>query len=103
LEISAIAGTLLINAAGTLERSSVERLRDHIRASDRPVVLDLSGVETVEPEALDMLRNQWRALGDRLRVVAPHSSAAADALKRAGLRRFAVHASLSGALAQAAE
>jgi hypothetical protein len=36
-----------------------------------------------------------------LRVVAPPASEPAEAIKREGLRRFAVHASLSGALMDA--
>ena len=103
MEISAIGGTLLINAAGTLEAGAVARLREHIEAGDRPVVLDLTDIETVEPEAIDMLRDQWRALGDHLRVVAPAAGAAAAAIKGGGLRRFAIHGSLSGALTRAAE
>ena len=42
-----------------------------------------------------MLRGEWRALGDRLRVVAPAESGAAAAMRRGGLRRFAIHGSLS--------
>jgi hypothetical protein len=101
-----IAGTLLLEAAGTLGKGESERLREHIdsaRPGERPVVLDLTAVDRFEREAIEMLRDQWRALGDRLRGVAPAESAAAAAMKRGGLRRFAVHGTLSGALAQAAE
>jgi anti-anti-sigma regulatory factor len=106
VQVSAIGGTLLLAASGVLDAPAAERLREHIdraRSSDRSVVLDLSGVETVAREAIDMLRAEWRAIGDRLRVVAPAESEAAAAMKRGGLRRFAIHGSLSGALAQAAE
>jgi anti-anti-sigma regulatory factor len=106
VQVSAIGGTLLLAASGALDAPAAERLREHIdraRPGDRAVVLDLSAVETVAREAIDMLRGEWRALGDRLRVVAPTDSAAAAAMKRGGLRRFAIHASLSGALTQAAE
>ena len=106
VQVSAIGGTLLLEAAGTLGASETERLRKHLeraRPGDRRVVLDLTAVERLEREALEMLRDQWRAVGDRLRVVAPADSPAAAAMKRGGLRRFAIHGTLSGALAQAAE
>jgi anti-anti-sigma regulatory factor len=106
VRVSAIGGTLLIAAAGLLDARAAARLREHIdsaRHGDRPVVLDLSAVDDVESEAIEMLREQWRELGDRLRVVAPADSVAAVAVKRGGLRRFAVHSSLSGALTRAAE
>jgi len=106
VQVSAIGGTLLLAASGALDASAAERVREHIdnaRPGDRPVVLDLTAVETVAREAIAMLRGEWRALGDRLRVVAPADSVAAAALKRGGLRRFAIHGSLSGALTQAAE
>jgi anti-anti-sigma regulatory factor len=106
VQVSAIGGTLLLAASGALDAGASERLRAHIdraRRGDRPVVLDLSAVEAVAREALDMLRGEWRALGDRLRVVAPAESVAAAAMKHGGLRRFAIHGSLSGALTRAAE
>ena len=106
VQVSAIGGTLLLAASGALDENAAERVREHIdraRAGDRPVVLDLSAVEAVAREAIDMLRGEWRALGDRLRVVAPADSVAAAAMKRGGLRRFAIHGSLSGALTRAAE
>jgi anti-anti-sigma regulatory factor len=106
VQVSAIGGTLLLAASGALDASAAARVREHIdraRSGERPVVLDLSAVEAVAREALDMLRGEWRALGDRLRVVAPAGSVAAASMKRAGLRRFAIHSSLSGALTQAAE
>ena len=106
MQVSAIGGTLLIAVAGLLGESAAERLNEHIdraRPGDRPVVVDLTGVAKIGREATDMLREQWRAIGDRLRVVAPAGSPAASALKRGGLRRFAVHGSLSGALTKAAE
>jgi len=105
VQVSAIGGTLLIAPTGDLDAGAASRVGEHIdraRAGSRPVVLDLSAVDRLEREALEMLRNHWRALGDRLRVVAPADSSAAAAMKRGGLRRFAVHATLSGALAQAA-
>jgi hypothetical protein len=55
----------------------------------------------VGDEAIAVLRRAWKDVGDHLRVVAGHGSAPARALKAAGLRRFAVHASLSGALTDA--
>ena len=106
MRASVIGGTLLLAASGRLDADASERLREHIgraRSGDRPVVLDLGATEQLGPEAIDMLRTEWRALGDRLRVVAPADSPAATALKNGGLRRFAVHGSLSGALTQAAE
>jgi hypothetical protein len=62
-------------------------------------VLDLSDLLAVDPEATAALRKAWRELGSRLRVVA-HGEVVLT-LKQAGLRRFAIHSSLSGALAQA--
>jgi anti-anti-sigma regulatory factor len=106
VQISAFGGTLLIAATGDLDADASRRVGEHIdraRPGSRSVVLDLSAVDRLEREALEMLRSHWRALGDRLRVVAPADSSAAAAMKRGGLRRFAVHASLSGALTQAAE
>jgi anti-anti-sigma regulatory factor len=106
VQVSAIGGTLLLAASGALDAGAADRLREHIdraRSGERPVVLDLSAVEAVAREALDMLRTEWRAVGDRLRVVAPAESVAAAAMKRGGLRRFAIHGSLSGALTRAAE
>jgi anti-anti-sigma regulatory factor len=106
VQVSAIGGTLLLAASGALDASAAERVREHIeraRSGGRPVVLDLSAVESVAREAIEMLRHEWRALGDRLRVVAPADGEAAAAIKRGGLRRFAIHSSLSGALTRAAE
>jgi anti-anti-sigma regulatory factor len=102
---SVIGGTLLLAASGRLDADASGRLYEHLeraRSGDRPLVLDLGATEQLGPEAVDMLRTAWRALGDRLRVVAPADSPAATALKNGGLRRFAVHGSLSGALTQAA-
>jgi anti-anti-sigma regulatory factor len=106
VQVSAIGGTLLLAASGRLDATAATRVREHIdraHSGGRPVVLDLSATEAVDREAIDMLRQEWRALGDRLRVVAPADSEAAAAIKRGGLRRFAIHGSLSGALTQAAE
>jgi anti-anti-sigma regulatory factor len=106
VQVSAIGGTLLLAASGALDASAADRVREHIdraRSGDRPVVLDLTGVEGFAREAIEMLRNEWRAVGDRLRVVAPADSVAAAAMKHGGLRRFAIHGTLSGALTRAAE
>jgi hypothetical protein len=64
-------------------------------------VLDLSHIEVVDDAAVAVLRESWKDLGDRLRVVATPGSPPARALKDARLRRFAIHGSLSGALSQA--
>jgi hypothetical protein len=104
VRVSAISGTLLIEVSGAaLGSAEVSRLREHIdRAGggERPIVVDLSRVGGIERDALEMLREAWRGLGDRLRVVAPPASQVLEALKHARLRRFAVHGTLSGALAQ---
>ena len=104
LRFDVIGGVVLIDASGELEGAMTERLSDHldqIRDSERPVVLDLTRVTTVGDDTLAVLRAAWRSAGDRLRVVASPGSAPARALKGARLRRFAVHATLSGALADA--
>ena len=104
LRFDVIGGVVLIDASGELEGAMAERLSDHleqIRGSDRPVVLDLTRVTTVGDDALAVLRAVWRSAGNRLRVVASPGSPPARALKAARLRRFAVHATLSGALAEA--
>ncbi len=104
LRFDVIGGVVLIDATGELEGAMAERLDEHleqIRGSDRPVVLDLTHVTSVGDDAVAILRAAWRAAGDRLRVVALPGSAAARALKAGRLRRFAVHATLSGALADA--
>ena len=104
LRFDVIGGVVLIDATGELEGATAERLDEHleqIRGSDRPVVLDLTRVTRVGDDAVSVLRAAWRAAGDRLRVVALPGSAAARALKAGRLRRFAVHATLSGALADA--
>lgn len=104
LRFDVIGGVVLIDASGELEGAMSERLSDHleqIRGSDRPVVLDLTRVTAVGDDAVAVLRAAWRSAGDRLRVVASPGSAPARALRAARLRRFAVHATLSGALADA--
>lgn len=104
LRFDVIGGVVLIDASGELKGGMTERLNDHleqIRGSERPVVLDLTRVTAVGDDALAVLRAAWRSAGDRLRVVASPGSAPARALKAARLRRFAVHATLSGALADA--
>jgi anti-anti-sigma regulatory factor len=104
LHLDVIGGVVLIDASGALEGPMVERLSDHleqIRDSHRPVVLDLSRVTTVSDEAIAMLRAAWRKAGDALRVVAAPGTAPARALRTGRLRRFAVHATLSGALTDA--
>ncbi len=105
LRLDVIGGTVLIDASGELDREMAARLGDHLerlRAGSRPVVLDLTRVSAMHGEAGAMLRAMWRAVGDGLRVVAAPGSAPARALKAGRLRRFAVHASLSGALTDAA-
>ena len=104
LRFDVIGGVVLIDATGELEGAMAERLDEHleqIRGSERPVVLDLTRVTAVGDDAVAVLRAAWRAAGDRLRVVALPGSDAARALKAGRLRRFAVHATLSGALADA--
>ena len=64
-------------------------------------MLDLTRVTEVGDDALLVLRAMWREVGDGPRVVATPGSAPARALKAARLRRFAVHATLIGALADA--
>ena len=104
LRFDVIGGVVLIDASGEMEGAMSERLSDHleqIRGSDRPVVLDLTRVTAVGDDAVAVLRAAWRSAGSRLRVVAAPGSAPARALKAARLRRFAVHATLSGALTDA--
>jgi anti-anti-sigma regulatory factor len=104
LRFDVIGGTVLIDASGALDGTVLERLRDHLdrlRGGSRPVVLDLTDVTELDDDALAVLRGVWREIGDRLRVVATPGSAPARALKAGRLRRFAVHATLSGALTDA--
>jgi hypothetical protein len=104
VRVDAIGGVLLISAQGPPQPEDARRIEDHLAqagAGGRPVVIDLTEAGEPDQRMLDVLRSAWRRLGDRLRVVAPPGSASAAALKREGLRRFAVHASLSGAMTQA--
>jgi len=104
LRVDVIGGVVLIDATGELDAAMAERLSDHldqIRDGRRPVVLDLTRVTEVGEETLRVLRAMWRQVGDGMRVVAVPGSAPARALKAARLRRFAVHATLSGALTDA--
>jgi anti-anti-sigma regulatory factor len=104
LRVDVIGGVVLIDATGELDGPMAERLSEHldqIRDGSRPVVLDLTRVTEVGEEALGVLRAMWRQVGDGMRVVAVPGSAPARALKAARLRRFAVHATLSGALTDA--
>jgi hypothetical protein len=104
LRIDAFGGVLLITAAGAT-CCDARRLESHIADAEkgpRTVVLDLSSVEQLDAGVVLVLRRSWRRLGERLRVVATPGGGAAEALKRAGLRRFAIHGTLSGALSQAA-
>ena len=104
LRFDVIGGVVLIDANGELDGEMAERLSDHleqIRGGSRPVVLDLTRVTKVGDDALRVLRAMWRQVGDGMRVVATPGSAPARALKAARLRRFAVHATLSGALTDA--
>ena len=104
LRVDVIGGVLLITAPRTLGGVGAERLDAHlaqVKGSSRPVVVDLSRTHAVDDVAIAALREAWRALGDRLRVVAAPGSQPAKALRTAGLRRFAIHSSLSGALTQA--
>jgi hypothetical protein len=104
LRVDAIGGVLLISATGATGPEDAERLEEHLeraRAGARNVVVDLTGAEAPDDRTLKVLRRAWQRLGDRLRVVAPPASEPAAAIKREGLRRFAVHATLSGALTQA--
>ena len=105
LRFDVIGGVVLIDATGELDATMAERLGEHlqqIRGGSRPVVLDLTRVTEVGDDALRVLRQMWREVGDGMRVVATPGSAPARAIKAARLRRFAVHATLSGALADAA-
>jgi len=104
LHVDMIGGVVLINASGELEGQMVERLSDHlqrIRGRDGVVVLDLTRVTSMGDDAIAVLRASWREVGDSLRVVATPDSEPARALKAGRLRRFAVHATLSGALTAA--
>jgi hypothetical protein len=104
LRVDAIAGVLLISATGSAAPEDAERLEEHLEragAGSRNVVVDLTGSEAPDRRMLEVLRRAWQRLGDRLRVVAPPASEPAAAIKREGLRRFAVHATLGGALTQA--
>ena len=104
LRIDVIGGVVLIDATGELDSTMAERLGENleqIRGGSRPVVLDLTRVTEVGDDALKVLRQMWREVGDGMRVVATPGSAPARAIKAARLRRFAVHATLSGALADA--
>ena len=104
LRFDVIGGVVLIDATGELDGETAERLSEHlgqIRGGSRPVVLDLTRVTDVGEDALRVLRTMWREVGDQMRVVAAPGGAPARALKAARLRRFAVHATLSGALTDA--
>jgi anti-anti-sigma regulatory factor len=104
LRFDVIGGVVLIDASGELDGPMAQRLSKHldqIRDGSRPVVLDLTRVTEVGEDALGVLRAMWRQVGDGMRVVAVPGSAPARALKAARLRRFAVHATLSGALTDA--
>src|SRR5690349_25177786 len=104
LRFDAIGGVVLIDASGELDGEMAGRLAEQleqIRGGSRPVVLDLTRVTEVGDDALRVLRAMWREVGDGMRVVATPGSAPARALKGARLRRFAVHATLSGALTDA--
>jgi hypothetical protein len=104
LRVDAFDGVLLITASGATCPEDAERLEDHLSragSSARNVVVDLTAAGEPDDRLLAVLRRAWRQMGDRLRVVAPPASEPAAAIKREGLRRFAVHASLSGALTQA--
>jgi anti-anti-sigma regulatory factor len=104
LRFDVIGGVVLIDASGELDGPMAERLSEHleqIRDGSRPVVLDLTRVTEVGEDALRVLRTMWREVGDGMRVVATPGGAPARALKAARLRRFAVHATLSGALTDA--
>jgi anti-anti-sigma regulatory factor len=104
LRFDVIGGVVLIDASGELDGAMAERLGERlgeIRGGSRPVVLDLTRVTAVGDDALRILRTMWREVGDGMRVVAMPGSAPARALKAARLRRFAVHATLSGALTDA--
>jgi hypothetical protein len=104
LRVDAIGGVLLISATGASAPEDAERLAEHLEragAGARNVVVDLTACDAPDQRTLQVLRRAWQRLGDRLRVVAPPASEPAAAIKREGLRRFAVHATLSGALTQA--
>jgi hypothetical protein len=104
LRVDAIGGVLLISASGPARPGDAARLEEKLEqagAGSRSVVVDFTAAGAPDKRMLDVLRAAWRRLGDRLRVVAPPGSPPAAALKHAGLRRFAVHASLSGAMTQA--
>lgn len=104
LRVDMIGGVVLIDASGELEGAMVDRLADHlrrIRGRDGEVVLDLTRVTSMGDDAIAALRAAWREVGDSLRVVATPDSPPARALKAGRLRRFAVHATLSGALTDA--
>ena len=102
LRFDVIGGVVLIDARGELEAERLAENLEQILGGTRPVVLDLTRVTDVGEDALKVLRAMWRQVGDRMRVVAAPGSAPARALKAARLRRFAVHATLSGALTDAA-
>ena len=104
LRFDMIGGVVLIDASGELDGAMAERLSEHleqIRGTTRSVVLDLTRVTEVGDDALRVLRAMWREVGDGMRVVATPGGAPARALKDARLRRFAIHATLSGALTDA--
>ena len=101
LHVNVMGSVLLMTAEGGLSGSRLDELLGQIGRTARCVVLDLSDVDTVDRAATDALRKAWRTLGNRLRVVAPTDGELLQTLKQAGLRRFAIHSSLSGALAQA--
>lgn len=104
LRIDVIGGVLLIGAPGTLGGVGAERLETHLaraKSGSRPVVVDLSRTEAVDDAVVAVLMPAWREMGERLRVVAAPGSQPAQALKDVRVRRFAIHATLSGALTQA--
>jgi anti-anti-sigma regulatory factor len=105
LRFDMIGGVVLIDANGELAGEMTDRLAaqlEQIGGGSRPVVIDLTRVTAVGDDALTVLRKTWRAIGEQMRIVAAPGSAPARALKSARMRRFAVHATLSGALTEAA-
>ena len=103
LQVGTVGNVLLITATASLGPTQAARLDEALAqgaSTDRSIVLDLTAVDAIADETVAVLAGRWRELRDRLRVVAPPGGDVLRALKDAGLRRFAIHSALSGALSQ---
>lgn len=106
LVVDSVGGVLGVAVRGRLVGEGSQPLRtclaQAIRGA-RPVVLDLSGVSSIDRETVDILLEAHRRLATRLRLVVPRGDAVHEALRREGLAHvLSLHASRAEALAAAA-